>query len=68
MYFAGCNTLSGTYSIEEGQRIHFSQMAVTLRSCPDVEVDESAFLEVFELADNYTLQGDKLMLNCGTHR
>lgn len=63
--FAGCNTLSGTYSIEEGQRIRFSQMAVTLRSCPDVDVNESAFLEVFELADNYTLQGDKLMLNVG---
>lgn len=63
--FAGCNTLNGIYSLEKGQRIRFSQMAVTLRACPDVAVDESEYLHVFELADNYTINGDELALNVG---
>lgn len=40
-------------------------MLSTLRACPGVEVDESEFLQVFELADNYALNGDTLMLNVG---
>src|SRR5690606_17800467 len=63
--FAGCNTLTGTYALEEGNRIRFSHMGITLKACPDVDVDESEFLKVFELADNYTINGDRLMLNVG---
>ncbi|MDT7827532.1 META domain-containing protein [Pricia sp. S334] len=63
--FAGCNTLSGEYQLEEGNRIRFSKMATTMRACPDVEFNESKFLKVFELADNYTINGDTLSLNVG---
>jgi heat shock protein HslJ len=63
--FAGCNTFNGTYTLEDGNRIKFDQMLSTLMACPDVDVDESAFLKVFELADNYTIDGDTLMLNVG---
>lgn len=63
--FAGCNTFSGTYALEKGLRIHFSNMATTLKACPDVDVNESEFLKVFELADNYSLHGDTLSLNVG---
>ncbi len=64
--FAGCNLFSGSYTLEESKlRIKFSDMLSTLRACPGVEVDESEFLQVFELADNYTLNGDTLMLNLG---
>lgn len=63
--FAGCNTLNGTYALEDGQRIRFSQMSVTLRACPDVAVDESQYLQVFELADNYTINDGELALNVG---
>lgn len=63
--FSGCNTFSGNYSLEEGWRIRFSQMASTMKACPDVDVDESKFLKVFELADNYTVNGDTLSLNVG---
>ena len=63
--FAGCNTLSGSYSLENGNRIRFSNMATTLRACPDVAINESGFLEVFELADNYTIHNDTLSLNVG---
>lgn len=63
--FAGCNALSGEYTLEEGNRIRFSNMAVTMKACPDIDVNESEFLEVFELADNYTIDGDTLSLNVG---
>jgi len=63
--FAGCNNFSGRFTLEKGNRIRFSQMASTMKACPDVEVNEPEFLKVFELADNYTLNGDTLTLNVG---
>lgn len=63
--FAGCNTFSGTYTISNGFRIRFSQMAATMKACPDVDVSEGEFLKVFELTDNYTVSGDTLSLNVG---
>lgn len=63
--FAGCNTLTGTYALEEGNRIRFSNMGTTLMACPDVDVNEAAFTEVFNLADNYTIHNDTLSLNVG---
>lgn len=63
--FAGCNSISGEYILEEGNRIRFDKMASTLRLCPDVDFNESEFLKVFELADNYTIVDDVLSLNVG---
>lgn len=63
--FAGCNTFNGTYTLEKGQRIRFSPLAATLKACPEVEVNESEFFKVFELADNYSIDGDTLSLNVG---
>ncbi|CAM3330853.1 META domain-containing protein [Aequorivita lipolytica] len=63
--FAGCNTFSGSYTLEEGNRIRFSQMATTMMACPDVNFNEAEFLKFFELADNYTINGDTLSLNMG---
>lgn len=63
--FAGCNTIDGTYTLENGNRIRFSNMLSTLKACPDVNVNESEFLKVFELADNYTIVDDVLSLNVG---
>ncbi|MEO9022564.1 MAG: META domain-containing protein [Ginsengibacter sp.] len=63
--FAGCNTITGQYTLEEGNRISFSNMATTLKICPDVDINESEFLEVFKLADNYTINKDTLSLNIG---
>ena len=36
-----------------------------MMACPDVAVNEADFLEVFELADNYTIVNDVLSLNVG---
>lgn len=63
--FAGCNTFNGTYTLKEGNRIEFSKIATTLKACPDVAINESEFLKVFELANNYTINGDELSLNIG---
>lgn len=65
MGFSGCNTFNGTYTLAEGNRIRFAQMAATLKSCPDIHIDESEFLNVFELADNYTVNNNELSLNVG---
>ncbi len=63
--FAGCNNFSGSYKIEAGNRIRFDKMAVTMMICTDEKIMEPQFLKVFELADNYTINGDQLMLNVG---
>ena len=63
--FAGCNAISGEFTLEEGNRIRFSNMAITMMMCPDVDVNESEFMEVFELTDNYTINNDVLSLNVG---
>lgn len=63
--FTGCNSISGEYTLEKGNRIRFRQMATTMKMCPDVNVNESEFLKIFELADNYTINDDELRLNVG---
>ena len=63
--FAGCNSILGTYALEEDMRIHFSNMGLTARLCPDGDIDEHAFMEVFALADNYTMVNGALRLNVG---
>ncbi len=63
--FAGCNSITGEYELEEGNRIRFSNMGITMMICPDVAVDESEFMQVFELTDNYTIHNDTLSLNVG---
>lgn len=64
--FAGCNQFAGNSILEKDNlRIRFENVLSTLRACPDVQVSESQFLKVFELTDNYTINGNNLMLNIG---
>ena len=63
--FAGCNSLVGQFSIEKGNRIRFKNMGTTLMICPDISFKESEFLDVFKLADNYTIKDGVLSLNVG---
>lgn len=64
--FAGCNQFNGEFTIKDGNRIKFGDnMSVTLKSCLNTDVDEQGFLEVFELTNNYTVDGDRLSLNVG---
>lgn len=63
--FGGCNSLIGTYTLEDGNRIKFGSVATTMKMCNELPVSESDFLKVFELADNYTIITDKLSLSVG---
>lgn len=64
--FAGCNHFNGQYELTKGNGILINEnLAMTLKACPDVDVDESAFLKVLVLADNYTINGDTLNLHVG---
>ncbi|WP_194852292.1 META domain-containing protein [Nonlabens antarcticus] len=63
--FLGCNSISGEYQLEKGNRIKFSNLATSLKSCGDIDIKESEILEVFNTADNYTINGDILNLNVG---
>ena len=58
----GCNVFNGSYDLMEGNRIQFSKMATTMMACLNVPY-ESEYLKVFEMADNYTIQGETLSLN-----
>lgn len=60
--FSGCNTFSGVYSLLEKNEISFSQMASTMRACPDVDLDETKVLMVFERTNSYKVGDDKLSL------
>lgn len=63
--YGGCNSLNGSYELNEAQmRLRFTNLLTTLRACPGPE-NERNFLDVLNQADNYTLQGDTLMLNVG---
>lgn len=58
----GCNELSGTYKVSDGNRIEFSQLVSTMMMCPNMEI-EGKLKEVLEMADNYYAQNDTLVLN-----
>ncbi len=63
--FGGCNQFSGTYELKEGKRIRVHEnLAVTMMACPNL-TSEQKFLDVFQLVDNYTINGDTLYLNVG---
>lgn len=59
--FAGCNQFSGNFSTEDGRKIKFSNMLSTLKACPDVALNESDFLKIFEAAEKYELAGEDQM-------
>lgn len=61
--FAGCNTFSGTYTISGKNMIKFNpNMAMTMRACPDVKLNESTFVNIFKNANNYQVKDKTLIL------
>lgn len=60
--FAGCNSLTGRYTLQAGNRIRFADLTTTLMACKDMSYEES-FKKILETADNYSLLGDTLTLN-----
>ena len=59
----GCNRLTGTYTLEDGNRVRFSQIASTKMACMGGMETEQQFFNVLETADTYVVVGDRLVLN-----
>ena len=57
-----CNTLMGSYELEEGNRLRFSEIASTRMACGDMSVEDQLKL-VLEATDNYVINGKYLMLH-----
>jgi heat shock protein HslJ len=57
-----CNNFFGQYELMEGNRIRFGRAGSTLMACPDMET-EKLFMEVLQMADNYTIADSVLSLN-----
>ncbi len=57
-----CNNFFGQYELTEGNRIRFGKAGSTLMACPDMET-QNLFMEVLEMADNYTVADNVLSLN-----
>jgi heat shock protein HslJ len=64
----GCNSFHGTYIIETGNRIRFSQMAMTMMFCFDNMERETALMQAFQMVDNYTLSEDGVILSLNRAR
>lgn len=61
--YTGCNHFNGAYDLKKKQKIDFGKhMAVTLMACMDELINEHEFLQVFEQADSYTVDGELLTL------
>ena len=58
----GCNTFSGNYSIPNPLQIRFSNLVNTLKMCIDMEI-ENGLSKALQTADNYNVDGDRLVLN-----
>jgi copper homeostasis protein (lipoprotein) len=59
---AGCNSFSGTYALEEGNRISITKIATTLMACEDMAIEEQ-FKSVLEMTDNYYVSANQLHLH-----
>lgn len=57
-----CNDISGNYHLKEGNRIAFTMIITTQMACMPNEI-ELPFMEVLDMADNFTINGDTLSLN-----
>lgn len=57
----GCNSIMGSYNLEDGNKIKFSKMASNMMACMEITY-ENEFLKVFEEVDSYSIKGDTLLL------
>lgn len=59
----GCNQMSGTYRVGDGDAITFSQLVATQRACSDGMDRDQALAEALEAAANYHIEGDRMLLS-----
>jgi heat shock protein HslJ len=57
----GCNSFFGTYQLEKGNQIRFSQIGATKMACENM-LEESAYFQVFRTSRSYKKTGNELLL------
>ena len=58
---AGCNQISGSYTLDTDHRLRFSKMISTMMACSNMKI-EQGFMDVLEQTDHYAIQADTLIL------
>jgi heat shock protein HslJ len=58
----GCNGFSGFYELKTGNRIKFLNLAVTQKMCLDMNTEDE-LKKALDIADNYTVSENSLILN-----
>ncbi|NPU90809.1 MAG: META domain-containing protein [Gammaproteobacteria bacterium] len=60
--FAGCNRFTGTFTVESGNRLKFSPLAMTRMMCAD-DALEPEFMKVLESHEHFQVEGQALVLS-----
>ena len=58
----GCNLFSGSFALQDGNRISFTQLVNTQKMCIDMSI-ETEMVRVLQNADNYNVNNKQLILN-----
>lgn len=58
----GCNQMTGTYQVGDGNAITFSQLVATQRACSDGMDRDRALAEALEAAAKYEIETDRMRL------
>ena len=61
----GCNVIHGNFELFTGNKIKFSKMATTRMFCEHIKTEQE-FLDILEMADNYSVNKDTLELKNAT--
>ena len=59
----GCNSFSGSFTLEEGNRISFSQLVNTQKFCLEGMEIEAEMARILQQTDNYNLTETQFVLN-----
>ena len=62
---AGCNRISGNYTLKKKDQISFSEVISTKMSCSDISL-ETAFLAALSNATGYEVRDNALLLSNGS--
>lgn len=65
--YTGCNNLQGGYELKDAQKIEFSNLINTLKSCPEIKT-ENEFLKIINATDAYAFKDHDLILYDKNHK
>lgn len=61
--FSGCNHFNGFYELSEGNQISIDEkISSTLKSCPDVDLDETEYLRALVAGSRFQVDGERMIL------